>query len=280
MARTDRRRAGPVMLGADLRSPGRLWRAWFVSVTVGELVGFGVPAVAGAVTATMSDLVAVPALVAAGGIEGAVLGWAQARVLRGVLPGLAVGAYVGATAAAAALAYAIGMSPAVFAATIPGLSRPVLVVVGLLLAGVLLASIGTAQWLVLRRVVRRSASWIVTTAASWAVALVAFAAVTTPLWRPGQSVGLAVAIGVLGGLVMAVVVAALTGAAAVRLIGRAARTPPSSPSVDEHEHRQEVEGDGQQVLDDRREGSRTEGGVVAQPVQRPRQHQRDDCRQR
>jgi hypothetical protein len=266
MARTDRR---------------RLWRAWFVSVTVGELVGFGVPAVAGAVTATMSDLVAVVALVAAGGTEGAVLGWAQARVLRGVLPGLAVGPYVGATAAAAALAYAIGMSPAVFAATIPGVPRPVLVVVGLLLAGALLASIGTAQWIVLRRVLPRSASWILTTGGSWAVALLAFATVTTPLWRPGQSVALVVAIGLLGGLVMAAVAAALTGAAVVRLVGRvgAARTPRSSPSVDDDEHRQEVEGNGQQVLDDRGEGSRAEGGVVAQPVQHPRQHERDDGRQ-
>lgn len=47
-----------------------------------------------------------------------------------------------------------------------------------------------------------------------------FVAVTTPLWQPGQSVVTVVLIGVLGGLLMAVTVAALTGLLVVRVMGR------------------------------------------------------------
>ncbi|MEU7835050.1 MULTISPECIES: hypothetical protein [unclassified Nonomuraea] len=43
---------------------------------------------------------------------------------------------------------------------------------------------------------------------------------TTPLWQPGQPGWLIAVIGVLGGAVMAATVAALTGAALVRLLRR------------------------------------------------------------
>ena len=45
----------------------------------------------------------------------------------------------------------------------------------------------------------------------WLVGLAVFLAVTSPLWRPGQSLALVVAIGVLAGMRMAVSVAAVTG---------------------------------------------------------------------
>jgi uncharacterized membrane protein YgdD (TMEM256/DUF423 family) len=71
--------------------------------------------------------------------------------------------------------------------------------------------------LVLRRRVDRSSWWILTTAASWTVGLIVFTGVTTPLWQEGQSVLLTTAIGMVGGLLMADTVAALTGWAMLKL---------------------------------------------------------------
>jgi hypothetical protein len=67
---------------------------------------------------------------------------------------------------------------------------------------------------------------IATTAGAWAAGLLVFTTVATPLWQPGQALPLIIAIGVLGGLVMAATVAGLTGAAAVRLLGL-----PADPAV-------------------------------------------------
>jgi D-arabinose 1-dehydrogenase-like Zn-dependent alcohol dehydrogenase len=83
---------------------------------------------------------------------------------------------------------------------------------------VLLCSIGTAQWLELRRHVPRAGRWVTATAAAWCAGLVAFSAVTSPLWQPGQRPALVAAIGALGGLVMALTVAVGTGWALVRLL--------------------------------------------------------------
>ncbi|SHK74641.1 hypothetical protein SAMN05443637_111107 [Pseudonocardia thermophila] len=112
----------------------------------------------------------------------------------------------------ATAAEALGfLVPAAIGAALTGVAG------GLLLGTALLASIGTAQWLVLRRVVLAAAWWIPATAAAWVAGLLAFATVTGPLWQSGQPGPLVAAIGALGGLVMAAVVAALTGWAATRL---------------------------------------------------------------
>src|SRR3954447_15721307 len=111
-------------------------------------------------------------------------------------------------------------------ARLSALPVAVLIAGGAVGGACLLATIGTAQWLVLRTVRPRSAWWIATTAGAWAAGLLAFAAVATPLWQPGQVLPLVIAIGVLGGLVMAATVAGLTGAAAVRLV-----VPPADPAV-------------------------------------------------
>jgi hypothetical protein len=84
---------------------------------------------------------------------------------------------------------------------------------------VLVGSIGTAQWWVMRRQVRRSGWWILTTAGAWAIGLAVFTGVSSPLWQPGQPAWELVLIGMLGGVLMAATVAALTGWAFVRLTG-------------------------------------------------------------
>ena len=195
-----------------------LWATWFLTVTVAELVGFSAPLLAGALTADAGPGVAVPALLVAGAVEGAVLGSGQAAVLRRALPELPGRRWVVATAVAAVFCYALGLLPStsagVWAAWPVALTFVIAVALGLLLLG----AIGLAQWWVLRRHVPRAAWWIPATGVAWLAALAAFLAIAVPLWQPGQPTMLVVGIGLVAGLVVAAVVAAITGWALVRLL--------------------------------------------------------------
>jgi len=196
------------------------WRRWTAVTTAGELAGFVVPATVGAAAATLAWPAGgtYAALLAAGFVEGGMLGYAQATVLRAVLPGLRVRRYWTATGAAAAVAYAVGLLPSTVGDHLARMPAPALVAAGVLAATVLLGSIGTAQWLVLRGAGADRPSWIATTAAAWTAGLAVFMLTATPLWQPGQPWWLIAAIGVGCGGLMALTVAALTGLAAVRLV--------------------------------------------------------------
>jgi hypothetical protein len=168
----------------------------------------------------------VTVLLLAGAMEGYVLGAAQAWALRTVVPALPARAFAAATAAAAVVAYVIGLAPSTLGDRLGDAPLVLLVLAAALGALVLLASIGTAQWLVLRRAGYDVPWWIATTAAGWLAGLAVFMVVATPLWQPGQPALLVVAIGMLGGLLMAATVAGVTGFAALRLARIAAgRTP-------------------------------------------------------
>jgi hypothetical protein len=199
-----------------------LWRRWVLATTAGESVGFCVPAVAGVAAAAL-DLPAVAAfalLLAAGWVEGFVLGSAQQWALRGRLGRLTGRAFPRATAAAAVVAYAVGMLPATVGDSLGRLPVAVVAPAGVVGGLVLLGSIGTAQWLVLRRHGYDAPWWVLTTAGAWVCGLGVFMAVATPLWRPGQPVVVTVLVGVVAGVLMAATVAVLTGFAAVRLVRR------------------------------------------------------------
>lgn len=145
------------------------------------------------------------------------LGAGQAWVLRTALPGLPARRWVAATSAAAVLAYAIGLIPSVSVDL--WRDRPLLAVaVAVPLAAALLASIGTAQWLLLRRCVAGAGRWILTTAGAWIAGLALFVGFTTPLWHPGQAIAAVIAIGLAGGLLMAATTSILTGWALIRLL--------------------------------------------------------------
>jgi hypothetical protein len=202
---------------APLRGRRLAW-AWFWVVTVAETVGFAAAAGVGALTADAGAVVVVLSLLAAGAVEGAALGWGQATVLRHALPGLSRRRWVAATAGAAASAYLIGLVPSTFAASMAAWPPVLFGGVVLLLGCGLLASIGAAQWLILRRHVDRAWRWIGATAAAWIVGLGVFLGFAMPLWRPGQPFALIVAIGVAGGLLMAATTSAITGCALRRLL--------------------------------------------------------------
>jgi hypothetical protein len=188
-----------------------------VTVTAAEAAGFAVPAGVGALTAGSSPAVSVPALLAAGAVEGALLGWGQAAVLRRVLPGFPARRWVVVTSAAAVLAYAIGLAPSTLAPLWAGWPAGVLIPVVALLGLVLLNSIGTAQWTILRRLVPRAGRWIAVTAFAWLGGLAVFLAVSMPLWHPGQALAAIVGIGLFAGLLMAATMAAITGLTVRRL---------------------------------------------------------------
>ncbi|MEU2348476.1 hypothetical protein [Modestobacter sp. NPDC049651] len=204
--------------GSRPPAEARLWRRWLLVVTAGEAVGFLLPAAAAALGAAGAPgplpLLLLPL---AGAGEGAVLGWSQARVLRRRLPDLPLETWTARTAAAAALAWLLGLLPSSTADVWRG--WPTAGQVGAAAVGgtVLLLSLGTAQWSVLRWHVAHAGRWIGWTAAGWLAGLVVFTAVATPLWHPGQDPVLVTAIGVLAGLLMASSMAAVTGAGAVRL---------------------------------------------------------------
>ena len=192
-----------VVVGAAPLRGNRLFRTWVPVVAAAELAGFAVPAVAGAVSASAPGFVALAALVPAGLVEGAFLGWGQASVLRRALPGFPVRRWVGWTAAAAAFVYLLVMLLTALGAWW------VLAV----LAVPLLLSIGVAQWWVLRDRVPWARPWIAVTAAAWLAGLAVFLAFATPLWWSGQAPVLTVLVGVAGGALMATTVAAVTGLA-------------------------------------------------------------------
>ena len=209
----------------------RRWTAW---VTLGEFLGFCLPSVTAALVWDRSTWLMVPAVTVAGAGEGAVLGWSQTRVLRRELAAFSVRRWVGLTAAGAAFAWFVGMIPSTTFETWSAWPPVALVAAGAALAGLLLVSIGTAQWFELHRHVEDAGLWVAATAFAWALGLSVFGAVTSPLWQPGQSTALVVAIGVLGGLVMAFTMALTTGWAMRRLVTRTSRTP--SPDRRERHH--------------------------------------------
>ncbi|HEY2192302.1 MAG TPA: hypothetical protein VGH76_08375 [Actinomycetospora sp.] len=213
------------MSSAPAPAAAPLWWTWFASVTVAEVVGFCVPLAVGALTADAGPAdagpaVAVPALLAAGAVEGAVLGAGQAVVLSRVLPRLRARDWVLATAAAAVLCYALGLLPSVAAGTWASWPPALLVVVTVALGAALFATMGTAQWWVLRHHVARAALWIPVTAVAWLVGLGAFLGLAMPWWNPGQPTTEVLAIGLVAAVVMAATVAAITGWAVVRLLAR------------------------------------------------------------
>jgi hypothetical protein len=188
-------------------------------VSVAELAAFSVPVVVGALLWDSRATVFLGAIVLAGAFEGAVLGFAQASVLRRRIAGLSVRLWVLATAVAASVAYMLGMLPSALQDRWEDWSQPLQALSAVVLAAALLSSIGVAQWLVLRRHLRRAAAWIAITAAGWAAGLAVFMGIATPLWREGQSALVVSAIGVLAGAMMALVMAFLTGLGLLGLLG-------------------------------------------------------------
>ncbi len=243
LARTSDAPAGALV------APAALWRRWVLLVGLGELIGFAAPGVMGVWAQNRSTGSQVTLLVVGGMLEGAALGVAQALVLRRVLPGFRVNAWVGATAGAAGFAWLLGMLPSATHSSWSSWPPAWIVLGGVVLGLLLLASIGTAQALVLPPGTAKPFVWVGWTALGWCAGLAAFTVVAPPLWQEGQPRWQLVAIGLAGGAVMAFTMAAVTGLGVVRF-----RCRPVGPGDDT----------------DSLTGARTLSSVVGTPVFTPR----------
>jgi hypothetical protein len=132
----------------------------------GEFAGFAVPAVVGglAYAAGAPAVLFLVLLVAAGAVEGAVMGYAQWRAMRPELPVIPPQEWVLATSIAAAVAWTFGMTPSTFFE-----DGPLAVFIALQVIGVfgIMLSIAIGQWLVLRNYLERAAGRIPATALAW-----------------------------------------------------------------------------------------------------------------
>ena len=188
---------------------------WVLVVTLGEAVGFSVPAAVGvAVTgASPGPLATLVAMVLAGSVEGAMLGAAQADCLYRwrVLP--ARRWWIVATSVGAAVAWSLGMLPSTFdlrwtAATVVGAG-----VGGLLL----LTSLPLAQYFVLRDHVKRPALWIPINIAAWLLGI-AWTLAPSPVVDQSTPTGALILIYGIAGFCMAATVAVVTGVGMIRLL--------------------------------------------------------------
>lgn len=190
------------------RCGGGLRMRWTQAFVTGELVGFAPPALTGAVlvAADAPSVVLVIALVLAGSVEGAVLGWATGRVVGTALPGVRLGQWVAATTCAAAIAWLAGMGgsaliqtagPWALLVVVPGFA------VGLLAMGVL-------QWWVLRNSVVGAGRWIPVTTAAWLVGVL-IPVIALSLVPNEAPLALHVVVGVASAVAMGATVGLITG---------------------------------------------------------------------
>jgi hypothetical protein len=212
-----------------------LWLRWVLANSVGEAVGLGATALVGVglVTTLGTEAGAAAILLAAGVailagtfLEGTVIGTAQWLVLRRPLRGMRWRTWVLATAAGAFVAWTLGMVPSTLmnVGTDAGTAAPAdepsaAVIYGLaFLMGLLLGPIlGFAQWLVLRRHVRRASLWMPANALAWALGMVVVFVGAGSV--PADGIGPGVVVLLIATLAAAgAVVGAVHGAALVRLL--------------------------------------------------------------
>lgn len=209
-----------------------IWAAWTLATAAGELLGFAVPALAGALAFwllgepdTGAGALTLAATVLVAGIgEGAILGAFQWRVLRRALPAISRRAWVGATAAGAAAAWALGLLPSTLDALI-GLPTRIQIAAWTALALPLLCTIGVAQAMVLRQHVHGVRRWVAANALAWLLGLpVTF--IGPALVPDGSPPAVWVTVFIASGLAMGMIVGAITGLALIRLLPPAGATGP------------------------------------------------------
>ncbi|HEY8701154.1 MAG TPA: hypothetical protein VIM08_09390 [Arthrobacter sp.] len=207
----------------------RFLRRWVVSVTLAEAAGFAIPAVTSGILSLLAAPAGVvyPAIVLAGACEGGLLGLGQSIAFGPAVPRAP---WILATAAGAAAAWSIGMLPG----TLGGIDfgSPGVIILAAVLGCVLLLSIPTLQWLVLRRLVLRrkglrTVFWIPVNAGAWAVGIL-WTLAPSPFIDEKTPAPALFGAYLLAGLLMAATVALLTAPAARRVASDAAR-PASTP---------------------------------------------------
>jgi hypothetical protein len=164
-----------------------LWLQWTLANVAGEVLGLGL---AGAVAIVMFLTVGEPetalvalkmagVMIAAGALEGVIVGFAQWLVLRRRLRRMSRREWITATAIGAFAAWAIGMAPSTLMAlnesagssAPPQMSDAAKYALALAMGAALGTILGIPQWRVLRRYVSGASLWVWANAAAWAVGM-------------------------------------------------------------------------------------------------------------
>lgn len=193
-----------------------IWRNWILATSSGELLGFAIPAVIGPAVYFLANKylgglspVLIYAVTAVGGFgEGAVLGAFQSFVLKKYVKDFASSRFIIYTALAAVIAWLLGMTPSTLHIEIWPVSLIIFFAVGASI--IFLLSIGTAQWLVLRRYFENALWWIPVNALAWPIGVLV-PVVTISLVPDNSSPVLFVVAGIIGGYLMGVLVGIITG---------------------------------------------------------------------
>jgi hypothetical protein len=204
-------------------------------MVLAESLGFLIPVGGFALAATLGldGWAAWGLLVVCGAGEGALLGLGQSNALRGSSAEVPIGRWVAVTAAAASVAWAIGMLPTTLADVGAPLDWGAPVTWFLVGAAglVLLASIPLAQWPVLAGSVPRAWRWIPLNMAAWLVGLV-FTFLPSPFVDESTSGGVVFLLFAIGGVLMALTVAIITGWGLRRMVAAPARRARSAVGVE------------------------------------------------
>lgn len=186
-------------------------------VSAGEFVGFLAPTTTGglAYAAGVAEWPFYLMMVAAGGVEGLVLGYAQSTALTSSAVPVSRLRWSLLTGAAAAGAWSIGMLPSTL--TVHDWASPPAIAAGGVGAIVLLCVIPAAQWLELRRVAARAALWVPVNIVAWGTALVWTFAPSPFVDETTSTLALVSTFSVAGAL-MAVTMAVTTGVGLQRYV--------------------------------------------------------------
>ncbi|GAC52671.1 hypothetical protein [Gordonia amicalis] len=187
---------------------------WVGVVTAAESTGFLIPVAGFAIsgTAGLSPGWAWLLMVACGAGEGALLGFGQAVALRGTSWQVPPARWVPATAVGGMLAWSLGMAPSslVDLGADIDFGNPLTWFLFGAGAAVLLTSIPSAQYVVLRNRLPGAWKWIPVNAAAWTVGLV-FTFLPGPFIDESTPAVAMAAAFVLAGVCMAAIVAVVTG---------------------------------------------------------------------
>jgi uncharacterized protein YbjT (DUF2867 family) len=228
--------------------PVSVLRAWVWRLGLGEMLGITAAAVValsfmaafGVPTSLAMGLAFLACMVAAGAIEGWLLGAIPGVMLEGIFPGFPVRRFTVATMLTGMLGWLLGMLPSTLMTEVmaTGPEPAILDVIAVSVLGGAMGGtvIGLAQWLTMRRHVPKSARWIVATALGWALAL-PLDMLAGMLPSESSSALMVVAVALLFGLAAGVMVALPTGLLVIDLLrerehkaaGELPRPSPSRP---------------------------------------------------
>jgi hypothetical protein len=224
----------------------KLWMQWTLANVVGEVLGLGL---AGAVAiamvltiggpeTTLVALMMAGVMIAAGALEGVIVGFAQWLVLRRRLRRLNRGEWIRATAIGAFLAWTMGMAPSTLMALNqtaessppPEMSEAVKYALASVMGVTLGTVLGAPQWRVLRRHASGASLWVWANAAAWAVGMpvVFIGAGASPAGASALSVALTVVVTIAAA---GASVGAIHGVALLWLLRR--RQEEASPAIED-----------------------------------------------